>query len=67
MIRPTTLSLWSIKLLMNMPQKGFHIEVVHRDNRQGFKAGALEAALEKTPEEFIAIFDADFTPGSGFS
>ena len=46
--------------------KGFHIEVFHRDNRQGFKAGALEAALEKTPEEFIAIFDADFTPEPDF-
>jgi cellulose synthase/poly-beta-1,6-N-acetylglucosamine synthase-like glycosyltransferase len=46
--------------------KGFHIKVIHRDNRQGFKAGALEAALEKTPEEFIAIFDADFIPEVDF-
>jgi cellulose synthase/poly-beta-1,6-N-acetylglucosamine synthase-like glycosyltransferase len=44
----------------------FHIEIVRRGNRQGFKAGALKAALEKTPEDFIAIFDADFTPREDF-
>jgi cellulose synthase/poly-beta-1,6-N-acetylglucosamine synthase-like glycosyltransferase len=43
-------------------KKLFHIEIVRRHNRLGYKAGALQAALEKTPEEFIAIFDADFTP-----
>ncbi len=44
----------------------FHIEVVRRGNRQGFKAGALQAALERTPEDFIAIFDADFLPPADF-
>ena len=47
-------------------KKNFHIEVLRRGNRQGYKAGALQAALEKTPEEFIAIFDADFVPPSDF-
>jgi cellulose synthase/poly-beta-1,6-N-acetylglucosamine synthase-like glycosyltransferase len=46
--------------------QGFQMEVLRRDNRQGFKAGALQAALEKTPEEFIAIFDADFVPAPDF-
>ena len=44
----------------------FHIEVVRRADRQGFKAGALQAALDKTPEDFIAIFDADFVPSADF-
>jgi cellulose synthase/poly-beta-1,6-N-acetylglucosamine synthase-like glycosyltransferase len=42
------------------------IEVLRRGSRQGFKAGALQAALERTEEEFIAIFDADFLPPADF-
>jgi cellulose synthase/poly-beta-1,6-N-acetylglucosamine synthase-like glycosyltransferase len=47
-------------------KKQFHIEVVRRGNRQGFKAGALQAALDRTTEEYIAIFDADFVPPVDF-
>jgi len=54
------------KIAAEYAANGSVIEVIHRDNRQGFKAGALEAALEKTPEEFIAIFDADFIPEVDF-
>ena len=42
------------------------IEVLHRDRRDGFKAGALQAALLETHEDFIAIFDADFLPPPDF-
>lgn len=45
---------------------GFNITYYHRDNRQGFKAGALKEGLEKTDAEFIAIFDADFIPNPEF-
>src|SRR5271167_402376 len=41
---------------------GHNISYHHRTNREGFKAGALDAGLKKTDSEFIAIFDADFTP-----
>ncbi|MBI2678635.1 MAG: glycosyltransferase [Candidatus Koribacter versatilis] len=34
----------------------------HRDNREGFKAGALQEGLKTAKGEFVAIFDADFTP-----
>jgi cellulose synthase/poly-beta-1,6-N-acetylglucosamine synthase-like glycosyltransferase len=44
----------------------FKMEVLRRTNRDGFKAGALQAALEKTAAEFIAIFDADFIPPPDF-
>jgi cellulose synthase/poly-beta-1,6-N-acetylglucosamine synthase-like glycosyltransferase len=39
-------------------------DVVHltRDDREGFKAGALQRGLELAKGEFLAIFDADFVP-----
>jgi cellulose synthase/poly-beta-1,6-N-acetylglucosamine synthase-like glycosyltransferase len=46
--------------------KHFQIEVLRRKNRQGYKAGALQAALDKTEDDFIAIFDADFIPIADF-
>ncbi|HSB67503.1 MAG TPA: glycosyltransferase [Anaerolineales bacterium] len=46
--------------------KHLEIEVMRRSSRQGYKAGALQAALERTQEEFVAIFDADFTPPPDF-
>jgi cellulose synthase/poly-beta-1,6-N-acetylglucosamine synthase-like glycosyltransferase len=45
---------------------GNPVSYIHRDNRQGFKAGALEAGLKSARGEFIAIFDADFTPPPDF-
>lgn len=47
-------------------QKGFDIHYIHRNNREGFKAGALSHGLELATGEFIAIFDADFTPQPDF-
>eukprot|EP00457_Paulinella_chromatophora_P003857 gb/GEZN01003865.1/.p1 GENE.gb/GEZN01003865.1/~~gb/GEZN01003865.1/.p1 ORF type:complete len:554 (+),score=76.26 gb/GEZN01003865.1/:170-1831(+) len=38
----------------------------HREDRSGFKAGALAIATQKTDAEFIAIFDADFLPNPDF-
>ncbi|MGC8572287.1 MAG: glycosyltransferase [Candidatus Micrarchaeia archaeon] len=35
------------------------IRFVHRDSRQGFKAGALNNILKISKESYIAIFDAD--------
>jgi len=39
---------------------GLDVQYVHRDHRDGFKAGALKAGLAQASGEFIAIFDADF-------
>jgi cellulose synthase/poly-beta-1,6-N-acetylglucosamine synthase-like glycosyltransferase len=41
---------------------GNPIVYLHRTNRVGFKAGALDEGLKTASGEFIAIFDADFTP-----
>jgi cellulose synthase/poly-beta-1,6-N-acetylglucosamine synthase-like glycosyltransferase len=46
--------------------QGLPITFVHRDNRAGYKAGALENGLKTARGEFIAIFDADFIPDPDF-
>jgi cellulose synthase/poly-beta-1,6-N-acetylglucosamine synthase-like glycosyltransferase len=46
--------------------EGLDIVYLHRTNRQGFKAGALEAGLKSAKGEFVAIFDADFVPEPDF-
>ncbi len=43
---------------------GFDIELIHRTNRSGYKAGALEHGMQTASGEFIGIFDADFLPPS---
>ncbi len=45
---------------------GYPIEYHHRDNRHGYKAGALQAGLETATGEFVAVFDADFCPPAEF-
>lgn len=42
---------------------GFDIEYIHRTNREGFKAGALEGGMDSATGEYIYILDADFVPG----
>jgi len=41
---------------------GHKISYHHRTNREGYKAGALDAGLKVSTGEFVAIFDADFMP-----
>ncbi len=41
---------------------GHPIVYIHRTNRHGYKAGALDAGLKIAKGQFIAIFDADFVP-----
>ena len=47
-------------------QQGFDIALIHRSDRTGFKAGALQRGLETARGEVIAIFDADFVPHPDF-
>lgn len=46
--------------------QGVNIQHVHRVDRTGYKAGALDAAMDQVEGEFIAIFDADFVPDEDF-
>lgn len=41
---------------------GVNIKHIHRTDRTGYKAGALDAAMDECEGEFIAIFDVDFLP-----
>src|SRR5262249_14633961 len=41
-------------------EKGFDVQYLHRDERTGYKAGALDAGLQSAKGEFVLIFDADF-------
>ena len=45
---------------------GINITHIHRADRSGFKAGALDAGLKRASGEHVAIFDADFIPSPGF-
>ena len=45
---------------------GHPVTYLHRNNRAGFKAGALAEGLKTAKGEFVAIFDADFVPPSDF-
>ena len=45
---------------------GLPIRYIHRTNRAGFKAGALENGLKSAQGEFVCIFDADFLPEPDF-
>jgi cellulose synthase/poly-beta-1,6-N-acetylglucosamine synthase-like glycosyltransferase len=42
--------------------RGFNVELIHRTDRTGFKAGALETGLASAASEFVCILDADFVP-----
>jgi cellulose synthase/poly-beta-1,6-N-acetylglucosamine synthase-like glycosyltransferase len=54
------------KVVAEYRENHLNIEVQRRENRNGFKAGALQIALNGSTEEFIAIFDADFIPSRDF-
>ena len=56
----------SRKTVERYKNKGFDIKLIHRNDREGYKAGALKAALPHAKGEFIAIFDADFIPDPSF-
>lgn len=47
-------------------KKGVDISYLHRTDRTGFKAGALDKGLQVCKGEFVAMFDADFVPKEDF-
>jgi len=52
--------------IKKLQESGLDIQHVTRENRIGFKAGALKEGLITAKGEFIAIFDADFLPGKNW-
>lgn len=45
---------------------GLDIQYIHRVDRTGYKAGALDNGLKTAKGEFVAVFDADFVPTPDF-
>ena len=45
-----------------LAERGFDVELIHRTDRVGYKAGALEAGLATARGDFVCILDADFVP-----
>lgn len=45
---------------------GHNVRLVQRDNRRGFKAGALDNGLALSDAEYVVIFDADLLPPTNF-
>jgi cellulose synthase/poly-beta-1,6-N-acetylglucosamine synthase-like glycosyltransferase len=54
------------KKVAEIKAKGIDIVHIHRVDRTGYKAGALDAAMDRVKGEFIAIFDSDFVPDHDF-
>ena len=52
------------KQIKVLQDKGLDIQHIRRENREGFKAGALKEGLKIAKGDFVAIFDADFLPSS---
>ena len=55
-----------IKKIVQDKFQSFDTKHLQRQNRIGYKAGALNAGLLQAQGEFIAIFDADFLPQPNF-
>ncbi|MEW5909431.1 MAG: cellulose synthase family protein [Thermodesulfobacteriota bacterium] len=53
------------KKITGLQDAGIDIHYIHRSDRTGFKAGALENGLKSAKGDFILIFDADFVPKPG--
>lgn len=47
-------------------RRGVRIEHRRRSNRTGYKAGALQAGLDASSSDLVAVFDADFDPSPDF-
>src|ERR1700733_10629262 len=57
---------FTASLVAQYKANGHPIEYIHRNNRQGYKAGALQNGLQTATGEIVVIFDADFIPPVDF-
>jgi len=57
---------FTAELVGEYRESGLPIEYIHRTNRHGYKAGALEKGLKTANGEMVAVFDADFVPPRDF-
>jgi cellulose synthase/poly-beta-1,6-N-acetylglucosamine synthase-like glycosyltransferase len=57
---------FTASLVAQYKATGLPIEYIHRNNRHGYKAGALQNGLKTATGEIVVIFDADFVPPVDF-
>ncbi len=50
----------------DLVRRGFDAVYIHRHDRTGFKAGALDFGLKLAKGDLVAVFDADFLPLPAF-
>ena len=50
------------RMVEELAGEGHDIKVIRREDRTGYKAGALAEGLKTATGEYIAVFDADFVP-----
>ncbi|MCM8570891.1 glycosyltransferase family 2 protein [Gramella jeungdoensis] len=50
-------------IVEELKSRDFDIQHIRRNERTGFKAGALKEGLKVAKGKFIAVFDSDFMPG----
>jgi len=46
----------------DLKSRGYNATYIHRTDRSGYKAGALENGLKHAQGDFVLVFDADFVP-----
>lgn len=54
------------RLVARLAETGLDVVYLHRTDRTGYKAGALDAGLKVAKGELVAVFDADFLPEPDF-
>jgi len=54
------------KVMDTLRSRDLDVELIRRQDRRGYKAGALAEGLKTAKGEYVAIFDADFLPPSDF-
>jgi len=52
----------AMRKVAELEERGYMVTYRHRDNRVGYKAGALEEGLKVAKGDFVLVFDADFVP-----
>jgi cellulose synthase/poly-beta-1,6-N-acetylglucosamine synthase-like glycosyltransferase len=53
-------------VVAELQAQGVRVSQIRRDDRRGYKAGALSHGLQQSESEFFAVFDADFVPDPAF-
>ena len=46
----------------DLKARGYDVHYYHREDRHGYKAGALEEGLRVAKGDYVLVFDADFVP-----